>query len=105
MIPATYYHATATEPFPCAPQLTEPINVDVCIVGGGYTGLSTALHVARRGASVALLEESRIGDGASGRNGGQVHNGFRHDSQWFESRLGPDFARQIWDLGIEAREP
>jgi gamma-glutamylputrescine oxidase len=51
-----------------------------------------------------LLEEARIGDGASGRNGGQVHNGFRHEPPWFESRLGADFARQIWSLGIEARE-
>jgi gamma-glutamylputrescine oxidase len=104
MHPSTYYHASVTEPFPCAPQLTEPIAVDVCVVGGGYTGLSTALHLARHGASVALLEQSRIGDGASGRNGGQVHNGFRHDPRWFESRLGADSARQIWSLGIEARQ-
>ncbi|HWW80860.1 MAG TPA: FAD-binding oxidoreductase [Steroidobacteraceae bacterium] len=104
MHPSTYYHATATEPFPRAPQLTERITADVCVVGGGYTGLSAALHLARRGASVVLLEESRIGDGASGRNGGQVHNGFRHEPPWFESRLGTDFARQIWSLGIEARE-
>ena len=104
MQPSTYYHASATEPFPRAPQLTETITADVCVVGGGYTGLSAALHLARRGASVALLEGSRIGDGASGRNGGQVHNGFRHEPRWFESRLGPDFARQIWSLGQEARE-
>jgi len=84
--------------------LTGSIAADVCVVGGGYTGLSTALHLARHGASIALLEASRIGDGASGRNGGQVHNGFRHTSRWFESRLGADFARQIWSLGIEARE-
>ncbi len=100
----TYYHASVTEPYPNAAQLTEPITTDVCVVGGGYAGLSAALHLARRGASVALLEASQIGDGASGRNGGQVHNGFRHDSEWFESRLGSDFARQIWALGIEARE-
>jgi gamma-glutamylputrescine oxidase len=104
MHPSTYYHATATEPFPRAPQLTDRITADVCVVGGGYTGLSAALHLARRGASVVLLEEARIGDGASGRNGGQVHNGFRHEPSWFESRLGADFARQIWSLGIEARE-
>jgi gamma-glutamylputrescine oxidase len=104
MPPHTYYHATATEPFPNAPELTEPIAADVCVIGGGYAGLSAALHLARKGASVALLEESRIGNGASGRNGGQVHNGFRHDSHWFESRLGADFARQIALLGSEARE-
>ena len=100
----TYYQATATESFPSAPPLTEPVTADVCVIGGGYAGLSAALHLARQGASVTLLEASRIADGASGRNGGQVHNGFRHDSHWFESRLGADFARQIGLLGNEARE-
>jgi gamma-glutamylputrescine oxidase len=104
MLDATYYRATATEPFPNAPQLTEPETADVCVVGGGYAGLSAAVHLARQGASVTLLEAARIADGASGRNGGQVHNGFRHDTQWFESRLGADFARQIGLLGNEARE-
>lgn len=101
---STYYHASATEPFPRAPQLTARMTADVCVIGGGYAGLSAALHLGRQGASVALLEESRIGEGASGRNGGQVHNGFRHDPHWFESKLSADFARQIWALGIEARE-
>lgn len=103
MSDSTYYQASATEPFPSAPPLTEPVTADVCVIGGGYTGLTAALHLARQGASVRLLEASRIANGASGRNGGQVHNGFRHDSQWFESRLGPDFARQIGDLAIESR--
>jgi gamma-glutamylputrescine oxidase len=100
----TYYQATATEPFPKAPPLTESTTADVCVIGGGYTGLSTALHLARQGAKVVLLESSGIADGASGRNGGQVHNGFRHDPHWFESHLGPEFEQQIWSLGIEARE-
>ena len=102
--PTTYYQATATEPFPSAPPLTEPVTADVCVVGGGYAGLSAALHLARQGAAVTLLEASRIADGASGRNGGQVHNGFRHDPHWFETRLGADFAQRIGALASEARE-
>lgn len=100
----TYYHATATEPVPSAPRLTEPVTADVCVIGGGYTGLSAALHLARGGATVALLEASRIANGASSRNGGQVHNDLRHDTQWFESHLGADFAARIEALGVEARE-
>jgi len=101
----TYYHASATEALPSAVALAagESVSADVCIVGGGYTGLSTALHLARQGASVALLEQSRVGDGASGRNGGQAHTGFRHDPMWFESKLGPDRAREAWGLALEAR--
>jgi gamma-glutamylputrescine oxidase len=102
--PTTYYQATATEPFPSAPQLTEPVTADVCVIGAGYTGLSAALHLARQGASVKVLEASRIADGASGRNGGQVHNGFRHDPHWFETRLGAEFAQRIGTLASEARE-
>lgn len=99
----TYYHATATEPFANAPALAEEITADVCIVGAGYTGLSAALHLARRGAKVAVLEQSQIGQGASGRNGGQAHLGFRHDPQWFESRLGAQFANDLWSLSLESR--
>lgn len=101
--PPTYYHATATEPFPGAPALAEHVKADVCIVGAGYTGLCAALHLARRGASVVVLEQSQVGQGASGRNGGQAHLGFRHDPQWFESKLGADFARQIWSVTLESR--
>ena len=104
MSDSTYYQATATEPLPSAPPLLEPVTADVCVIGGGYAGLSAALHLARQGASVTLLEASRIADGASGRNGGQVHNGFRHDPRWFEARLGAAFAQRIGALATEARE-
>jgi gamma-glutamylputrescine oxidase len=103
MAHSTYYQASARERSPNAPPLTEPVRADVCVIGGGYAGLSAALHLARQGASVRLLEATRIADGASGRNGGQVHNGFRHDYHWFESRLGADFARRIGELAIESR--
>jgi gamma-glutamylputrescine oxidase len=77
---------------------------DVCVVGGGYTGSATALHLARRGVDVVLLEQSRLGWGASGRNGGQVHVGMRRDQQWLEARLGDELARRFWRFALGARE-
>ena len=77
---------------------------DVCVVGGGYTGAATALHLARRGVDVLLLEQSRLGWGASGRNGGQAHVGLRRDQDWLEARLGSMCARRCWALALAARE-
>jgi gamma-glutamylputrescine oxidase len=99
----SYYAATVRER--CAGlRLDGSLRADVCIVGGGYTGLSAALHLARRGVSVALLEQSRLGWGASGRNGGQVHVGMRRDQGWLESQVGRDSAKELWRLALRARE-
>lgn len=100
--PASFYAATAAPLARFAP-LDGERTADVCIVGGGFTGLSAALHLAERGLSVVLLEAHRIGFGASGRNGGQVGTGQRHDQQTLEDMLGRDIARQLWDLGEEAK--
>jgi len=75
----------------------------VCVVGGGYTGLSTALHLARRGVDVMLLEQSRLGWGASGRNGGQAHVGMRREQDWLEKHVGAADARRLWDFALAAR--
>lgn len=76
----------------CAPAgiraLRDEIEVDVAVIGGGYTGLSTALHLAERGSSVAVLETSSVGFGASGRNGGQVNPGFKLDPHQAPGRFG-----------------
>jgi gamma-glutamylputrescine oxidase len=85
------------------PALTEPAPVHVAIVGGGYTGLSAALHLAEGGVDVALLEAEKIGWGASGRNGGQLHSGQRRDQDWLEEHLGRDDARHLWDMAEEAK--
>ena len=69
--PNSYYVATAKE-LREYPQLSESIEADVCIIGGGFTGLLAALNLAEKGYQVVLLEACRIGWGASGRNGGQV---------------------------------
>lgn len=100
--PASFYAATAAPLARFAP-LDGERTADVCIVGGGFTGLSAALHLAERGLSVVLLEAHRVGFGASGRNGGQVGTGQRHDQQTLEDMLGRDIARQLWTLGEEAK--
>ena len=100
--PPSYYAATANtlDPFPA---LEGDVTADVCIIGGGYTGLSTALHLAKRGFDVVLVEAHRVGWGASGRNGGQVDSGQRRPQSELESLLGQDHARQLWTLAEEAK--
>jgi gamma-glutamylputrescine oxidase len=73
----------------------------VCIVGGGIAGCSTALHLAERGVSVALLEAERIGYGASGRSGGQALPGFAKGQQQIESLVGREVGRKLWDISVE----
>lgn len=93
--PQSWYAASAgTTYFPC---FSGDIDCDVCVIGGGYTGLSTALHLAEAGVDVVLLEAARVGHGASGRNGGQLHSGQRLEQDELE-RLAPGDARALWDL-------
>lgn len=99
--PRSWYAETA-EPLPLQPRAEGALSCDVCVVGGGYTGLSAALHLAERGYDVILLEAQRLGFGASGRNGGQVGVGQRQDQDWLERTLGRTRARALWDLGLEA---
>src|SRR5690606_456895 len=98
----SWYAATAT-PLAAFPSLQGEAVADVCVVGGGYTGLSAALHLAQRGFSVVLLEAHRMGFGASGRNGGQVGSGQRLEQDDLEQIAGREDARRLWDLGEEAK--
>lgn len=79
---------TALVPDFIAPTLQGEMKIDIAVVGGGFTGLSVALHSAERGASVAVLEAADIGFGASGRNGGQVNPGVKLDEATLSSRFG-----------------
>jgi gamma-glutamylputrescine oxidase len=76
----------------------------VCVIGAGYTGLSTALHLAERGYSVVLLEGRQVGWGASGRNGGQLGTGQRREEGELETRFGRDTARQLFQLALAGRD-
>ena len=100
--PESWYTATATplDPFP---PLEGSATADDCVVGGGFTGLSAALHLAEAGRSVVLIDAQRVGFGASGRNGGQVGSGQRVDQITLEKRHGREAARQLWDIGEEAK--
>ena len=100
--PASYYAATAA-PIDRFPVLKGATKADVCVVGGGYTGLSAALHLAQKGYDVVLLEAHRVGFGASGRNGGQVGSGQRQDQVWIEKTVGRENAHRLWDLAEEAK--
>lgn len=86
--------ATAPPPVP-TPPLSQSTKADVCIVGGGYAGLSTALHLAERGTKVVLLEAREPGWGASGRNGGQVIPGLKYDPDEIISMFGPEAGERI----------
>jgi gamma-glutamylputrescine oxidase len=99
--PASYYSATAAplDPFQTAKGA---LSCDVCVVGGGYSGLSAALHLAQAGYDVVLLDAQRVGFGASGRNGGQVGTGQRIGQDDLEGLVDLAQARALWDLSLES---
>lgn len=97
------WYAASTNPLPSFAALAGEVRADVCVVGGGYTGLSTALHLAERGYDVVLLEAHRVGFGASGRNGGQLGSGQRMEQDGLEKLMGLDDARTLWDMAEDAK--
>ncbi len=100
--PASWYAATANS-MARFPAFEGEARADVCIVGGGYTGLSAALHLAEAGMEVVLLEAHRVGFGASGRNGGQLGSAQRMDQEDLERLVGMDDAAKLWDLAEDAK--
>ncbi len=85
-------------------RLNTDIDIDVCVIGGGLTGISSALNLSKKGYSVVLCEARKIGWGASGRNGGQLGIGMRKDQYTVEKMLGLSHAKELWNLGIESVE-
>ncbi|RKF14938.1 FAD-binding oxidoreductase [Roseovarius spongiae] len=100
--PDSWYAATADAPPQRAPLKGET-RADVCVIGGGYTGLSAALHLAEAGLDVVLLEAHRAGFGASGRNGGQLGSGQRVGQRELERLVGRDDAGKLWEMAEEAK--
>ena len=97
----SYYAASANEQ-PQYPKLESDIEADVCVVGGGFAGLSSAIELADRGYKVVVLEANHIGFGASGRNGGQIIAGLACEIDVIEKALGFDAAKQVWNMTLEA---
>jgi gamma-glutamylputrescine oxidase len=96
------WYASSTAAVPPRPTLEGDLDADVCVVGGGIAGCSTALHLAERGYRVVLLESELIGWGASGRSGAQAITGVACGQSKLESLVGAGDARRIWDMTVEA---
>ncbi len=96
-----YYQATANDA-PTFPTLHGATSADVCVIGGGIAGCSTALHLAQRGYRVVLLEADSIGAGASGRSGGQLLPGYSSGQAPLQAQLGTSGAKLLWDVSVEA---
>ena len=101
--PSSYYVATAKELVE-RPALSGEERADVCVIGGGFTGVSAALNLAERGYDVVLLEAERIGYGASGRCGGLIGSGQRKDVLETEHLYGAERSRVLWDFAEAAKE-
>ncbi len=95
--PQSWYTATMI-PTPARPALASDLDVEVCVIGGGLAGLTTAREVARRGWSVAVLEAGRLAGSASGRNTGFVLPGFAADEDKLIARVGFERTKDLWSL-------
>ena len=99
----SYYAASANEQ-PAYPTLESDIDADVCVVGGGFAGLSSAIELADKGYKVVVLEANHIGFGASARNGGQLIAGFACEQSVIENALGLEASKQVWNISLEGLE-
>ncbi|NVZ34981.1 FAD-binding oxidoreductase [Pseudomonas sp. A4002] len=98
--PQSYYAASANA-VPPRPELQGEVETDVCVIGAGYTGLSSALFLLENGFRVTVLEAAKVGFGASGRNGGQIVNSYSRDIDVIERSVGPQQAKLLGDMAFE----
>lgn len=95
------YYAHSANPVPARPALAGATETDVCVVGAGYTGLSTALFLLEHGFKVTILEAAKVGFGASGRNGGQIVNSYSRDIDVIERTTSPKHAQLLGEMAFE----
>ena len=91
------YYAASVNHVTDYPPVQGDTSTDICVIGAGFTGVSTTLHLAERGYQVTLVEANRVGWGASGRNGGQIIAGFGGE-EVMARRYGPDVADTLWEM-------
>jgi gamma-glutamylputrescine oxidase len=96
------YYSVSAHFAPERSALAGSVDCDVCVIGGGIAGCSTVLHLAERGYHVVLLEENRIGWGASGRSGAQAIFGVAAPQSKLDRLVGPVDSRAIWDVTVAA---
>ncbi|MEP7728758.1 NAD(P)/FAD-dependent oxidoreductase [Marinomonas primoryensis] len=101
---ANSYYAASANDKAIRPQLTGEHRCDVCVVGAGFTGISTALSLAEKGKRVIVVEGSRIGFGASGRNGGQIVNSFNRDIDYIFKSYGEDIGQKMAKMAFAGSE-
>ncbi len=101
---APSYYAASANPSTDRPALQGTTEADVCIVGAGYTGLSAGIALAEAGYRVVVLEQSRVGWGASGRNGGQIVHSYSRDIDVIESNFGSAAARPLAEMMFEGAQ-
>ena len=95
------YDAASANPTPERPALLGEVETDVCVIGAGYTGLSSALFLLEAGFKVTVLEAAKVGFGASGRNGGQIVNSYSRDIDVIERTVGAKQAQLLGQMAFE----
>ena len=101
---APSYYAASANPSAPRPPLAGSIEADICIVGAGYTGLNAGISLAEAGFKVVVLEQNKVGWGASGRNGGQVVHSYSRDIDVIEANHGKAIAEPLGRMMFEGAQ-
>ena len=100
--PNSYYIDSVDRDLIHHSSLTDSHSCDLCIIGGGFTGLSTAIEASKKGLKVILLEQNKIAWGASGRNGGQLGPDISNGVECLEKKYGFEVVENLWNISLDA---